>query len=150
MTWTEDLSVFFGGMDAKPVTAGAISGLGYLDHNSEMVFDSSLLNIEHLLTVPTATFGDLSSGDAIVVGGAPYKLETRPRRFGDGAFCRVSLIPVVVTGLRLLLESSIMLDSLTTSGNIDSYAGTGTIDSLTGIGPMALLLETGEPLLLEP
>ena len=131
MTWTEDLSVFFG-MDAKPVTAGAISGQGYLDQNSEMVFDGNLLNIEYLLTVPTASFGNLGSGDSIVVGGAPYKLETRPRRFGDGAFCRVSLIPVVVTSLRLLLESSIMLNSLAT--------GSG----------MALLLENGEPLLLEP
>jgi hypothetical protein len=151
MAFTEDLSVFFdlNGFGV-PVTAGAVSGVGILDQNSELILDREIAIIDYLLTVPTVTFGSLGQGDAITVDGQLYKVEIRPQRFDDGTLCRMPLIKNVATRLCLLLESSIMLDSTTTSGNIDGYIGVGTIDSLTGIGPMALLLENGDPLLLEP
>jgi hypothetical protein len=94
MAWIEDPSAFLG-MDAKPVTAGAISGKGYLDQNSEIILGGEITVIDLLLTVPTATFGSLSYGDLVTVDGTSYKCETQPQRFDDGTFCRV---PLVKTG----------------------------------------------------
>ena len=91
MAWTEDPSIFLG-MDAKPVTAGAISGEGYLDLNSELILGGEINVIDYMLTVPTSLFGTLGYGDAITVDGISYKVETAPMRFDDGVFCRVPLI----------------------------------------------------------
>jgi len=91
MTWIEDPSIFLG-MDAKPVTAGAVSGLGILDQNSEIILGGEITIIDFLLTVPTATFGSLSYGDLVTVDGTSYKCETQPQRFDDGTFCRVPLV----------------------------------------------------------
>jgi hypothetical protein len=92
MTWIEDPSIFLG-MDAKPVTAGAVSGLGILDQNSEIILGGEITIIDYLLTVPTATFGSLAYGDLVTVDGTSYKAETQPQRFDDGMFCRVALVP---------------------------------------------------------
>jgi len=93
MAFTEDLSVF---LDLNgfgvPVVAGAVSGVGILDQNSELILGGEITIIDYLLTVPTATFGSLSYGDAITVDGASYKVETQPQRFDDGTFCRVPLV----------------------------------------------------------
>ena len=93
MAFTEDLSVF---LDLNgfgvPVTAGAVSGVGILDQNSELILGGELTIIDYLLTVPTATFGSLGYGDAITVDGVSYKCETQPQRFDDGTFCRVPLV----------------------------------------------------------
>jgi len=93
MAFTEDLSVF---LDLNgfgvPVVAGAVSGVGILDQNSELILGGEITIIDYLLTVPTATFGSLGYGDAITVDGASYKVETQPQRFDDGTFCRVPLI----------------------------------------------------------
>ena len=93
MAFTEDLSVF---LDLNgfgvPVTAGAVSGVGILDQNSEIILGGELTIIDYLLTVPTATFGGLTYGDLVTVDGVSYKVETQPQRFDDGAFCRVPLV----------------------------------------------------------
>jgi hypothetical protein len=93
MAFTEDLSVF---LDLNgfgvPVVAGAVSGVGILDQNSELILGGEITIIDYLLTVPTATFGSLGYGDAITVDGASYKVETQPQRFDDGTFCRVPLV----------------------------------------------------------
>jgi hypothetical protein len=98
MAFTEDLSVF---LDLNgfgvPVTAGAVSGVGILDQNSEIILGGELTIIDYLLTVPTATFGGLTYGDLVTVDGVSYKVETQPQRFDDGAFCRVPLVPGVGT-----------------------------------------------------
>jgi hypothetical protein len=92
--FTEDLSVF---LDLNgfgvPVTAGAVSGVGILDQNSEIILGGELTVIDYLLTVPTATFGSLGYGSVITVDGTGYKCETQPQRFDDGSFCRVALVP---------------------------------------------------------
>jgi hypothetical protein len=75
------------------VTAGAVSGLGMLDQNSEIILAGEITIIDYLLTVPTATFGSLSYGDLVTVDGVGYKAETQPQRFDDGMFCRVALVP---------------------------------------------------------
>ena len=93
MAFAEDLSVF---LDLNgfgvPVVAGAVSGVGILDQNSELILGGEITIIDYLLTVPTATFGSLGYGDAITVDGASYKVETQPQRFDDGTFCRVPLV----------------------------------------------------------
>jgi hypothetical protein len=94
--FTEDLSVFLN-LDGfgVPVVAGAVSGVGILDQNSEIILGGELTIIDYLLTVPTATFGGLTYGDLVTVNGVSYKVETQPQRFDDGAFCRVPLVPGV-------------------------------------------------------
>jgi hypothetical protein len=98
MAFTEDLSVF---LDLNgfgvPVVAGAVSGVGILDQNSEMILGGEITLIDYLLTVPTALFGNLGYGQAITVGGTSYKVETQPQRFDDGTFCRIPLVPGVGT-----------------------------------------------------
>jgi hypothetical protein len=109
--FTEDLSVFLN-LDGfgVPVVAGAVSGAGILDQNSEIILGGELTIIDYLLTVPTATFGALTYGDLVTVDGVSYKVETQPQRFDDGAFCRVPLVMVnaaannitTLAGLRLV------------------------------------------------
>ena len=103
MAFTEDLSVF---LDLNgfgvPVVAGAVSGVGILDQNSELILGGEITIIDYLLTVPTATFGSLGYGDAITVDGVSYKVETQPQRFDDGTFCRVPLIKSAAVAIPLL------------------------------------------------
>jgi len=91
MAFTESLNPFLADFGV-PVTAGAVSGVGILDQNSEIILGGELTIIDYLLTVPTATFGGLTYGDLVTVDGASYKVETQPQRFDDGAFCRVPLV----------------------------------------------------------
>jgi hypothetical protein len=102
MAWIEDPSTFLG-MDAKPVTAGAVSGVGILDQNSELILGGEITIIDYLLTVPTSTFGSLGYGDAITVDGQSYKVETQPQRFDDGAFCRIPLIKITANDVPVLI-----------------------------------------------
>lgn len=103
-----------------PVTAGAVSGLGILDLNSELILGGEINIIDYMLTVPTATFGSLSYGDAITVDGVSYKVETSPMRFDDGTFCRVALIKsaavanniITLSGLRLVTQDGRYLITL--------------------------------------
>ena len=92
MAFTESLDPFLADFGV-PVTAGAVSGLGMLDQNSEIILGGEITIIDYLLTVPTALFGGLTYGDAITVDGTSYKVEMQPQRFDDGTFCRVPLIP---------------------------------------------------------
>jgi hypothetical protein len=103
MAFTEDLTVF---LDLNgfgvPVVAGAVSGVGILDMNSELILGGEINVINYLLTVPTATFGGLGYGSVITVDGTGYKCETQPMRFDDGAFCRVALVLVPMNGITTL------------------------------------------------
>jgi hypothetical protein len=95
MAFIEDLTVFLD-LDGfgVPVTAGAVSGVGILDVNSELIIDNEIEIIDYLLTVPAATFGNLGYDQAITVGGVSYKCKTKPMRLDDGTFCRIPLIKV--------------------------------------------------------
>jgi len=85
-------------MGAVPVIAGAVTGLGYLDLNSEIIFDKGVTVIDYLLTAQTNLFGSLSYGTAISVGGQAYKVEMEPQRFNDGAFCKIPLAKIDAPG----------------------------------------------------
>jgi hypothetical protein len=104
MAFTEGLSAFLD-LDGfgVPVTAGAVSGVGILDLNSELILGGEINVIDYLLTVPTATFGDLGYGDAITVDGIDYKAETAPMLFDDGRFCRVALVKVTADQVPVLI-----------------------------------------------
>ena len=129
MAFTEDLSVF---LDLNgfgvPVTAGAVSGVGILDLNSELILGGEINMIDYMLTVPTATFGGLGYGSAITVDGQTFKCETEPMRFDDGAFCRVALIKVAAA---------------TVGNNIVTLSG----DRLVTLSGDRLVTLSGNPLL---
>lgn len=92
MAFTEDLSDFLDlSGPGVSVTAGAVSGVGILDANSEMILGSDAVMISYTLTVQTALFGNLKYGDTIVVDGNSYTVERQPSRLDDGAFCTIQL-----------------------------------------------------------
>jgi hypothetical protein len=102
MAFVESLDPFLADFGVA-VTAGAVSGLGILDQNSEMILGGEITVIDLLLTVPTATFGSLSYGDLVTVDGTSYKCETQPQRFDDGSFCRVPLIKITAEQAPVLI-----------------------------------------------
>ena len=108
MAFTESLDPFLADFGVA-VTAGAVSGLGILDQNSEIILGGEITIIDYLLTVPTATFGGLTYGQAVTVGGVNYKAETQPQRFDDGTFCRVALMPVAVAARYLATLSGLAI-----------------------------------------
>jgi hypothetical protein len=75
MAFTEDLDIFldpdgFG----VPVTAGAVSGVGILDVNSELILGDEINMIDYMLTVSTALFGNLGYGSTLVVDGQTLRM----------------------------------------------------------------------------
>ena len=133
MAFTEDLTAF---LDLNgfgvPVTAGAVSGVGILDLNSELILGGEINVIDYMLTVPTALFGTLGYGDAITVDGTSYKVETAPMRFDDGTFCRVPLVPGVGTPPPTAATYLVRIDAASVSTAYVGRAPVGTAESSTG------------------
>ena len=73
------------------VTAGAVSGSGQLDLNSELVLSGQVVSVSYALSCATVLFGSLQYGDLITVDGATYRVQHEPLRIGDGADCIVPL-----------------------------------------------------------
>lgn len=73
------------------VTAGAISGDGLLNQNTETNLAEHGLSIEYTLTCETALFGGLQHGSGIVVDGAGYIVRHEALRVGDGSDCLLML-----------------------------------------------------------
>ena len=73
------------------VTAGAVSGTGQLDQNSELVLSGQVVSVSYALSCATALFGTLQYGDSITVDGATYRVQHEPLRIGDGSDCIVPL-----------------------------------------------------------
>jgi hypothetical protein len=116
MAFTEDLAAFLD-LDGfgVPVTAGAVSGVGILSLESQLGIGGEITFIGCTVTVPTATFGGLSHGNAIAVDGVNYKVAMQPQRFDGGAFCRVPLIPsaaVVATANNITTLAGLRLTTL--------------------------------------
>ena len=74
------------------VTAGAVSGRGFLKINSEVILGGEVTVIDYMLEALTAEFGALGYGQAITVGGESYKVEMQPQRVDTGMWCRIPLI----------------------------------------------------------
>ena len=65
---------FMGGVS---VTAGAVTGRGFLEENKELVFDDGVEIVPWLLKIRTAEFGHLDYNHSVVVDGIAFKA-TRP------------------------------------------------------------------------
>ena len=90
MTFTEDPTLYLADFGVS-CSAGAVSGVGILDQNSETALGGDVVFIPYMLTAETSKFGDLDYGDSITVDGTAYIVEHKPMRIDDGTFCRVSL-----------------------------------------------------------
>ena len=73
------------------VTAGAVSGTGQLDVNSELLMSGQVVSVDYALSCATALFGSLQYGDLITVDGVTYRVQHEPLPIGDGADCIVPL-----------------------------------------------------------
>ena len=73
------------------VTAGAVSGTGQLDVNSELVMSGQVVSVAYALSCATALFGSLQYDDLITVDGVTYRVQHEPLRIGDGADCIVPI-----------------------------------------------------------
>jgi hypothetical protein len=92
------------------VTAGAVSGRGFLKLNSEVILGGDVTVIDYMLEALTAEFGGLGYGQPITVGGESFKVEMQPQRVDTGMWCRIPLIKsaaianniTTLSGLRLV------------------------------------------------
>lgn len=73
------------------VTAGAISGIGVLDENSQITLQGQAIIVNHALTCRTDLFGSLQHGAAITVNGEIFKVDHEPMRVADGTYCVIPL-----------------------------------------------------------
>ena len=73
------------------ITAGAVSGIGHLDVNSELILNGQVVMIDYAVTCRTDLFGALTYGSAVTVNGVAYKVIHEPLRVADGVFCVVPL-----------------------------------------------------------
>lgn len=91
MTIADDASLYLADFGVS-VTAGAVSGLGLLDQNSQMVIGDQVVSIDYGLTCEVALFGGLTYGSAITIDGDNYQVRHEPMRLDDGTFCIVPLV----------------------------------------------------------
>jgi hypothetical protein len=101
------------------VTAGAVSGTGQLDQNSELVLSGQVVSVSYALSCATALFGTLQYGELITVDGSTYRVQHEPLRIGDGADCIVPLeydgTPAETIGL-ILANTMISSNTVITLG----------------------------------
>ena len=130
------------------VTAGAISGLGILDVNAEVILDGQVHNFQYALTCRADLFGGLQYMTAINVNGVAFQVRREPTPIDDGAFVIAELQRVTV--LQPTAKTVIDLDGGTAPGGYtpsnvpqliaDYDGGTPTFDILNGND-----LDGGEP-----
>jgi len=90
VNFTADIDLFLADFGV-PITAGAISGMGIYDKDSEIIISGDVVRLNHSIKVRTDLFGSLSFGDSINVDGSYYIVEHEPMRSSDGLF---SVIPL--------------------------------------------------------
>ena len=90
MTISDDATLFLADFGVS-VTAGAVSGLGILDQNSEMLLGDQVVSVDYALTCQASLFGGLNYGSAISVAGVNYQVRHAPMRLDDGTFVVVPL-----------------------------------------------------------
>lgn len=91
------------------VVWGAISGVGILEQNSEMVLSDQVITVEYALhNLPTAEFGGLSYGDAVTIDGVLYEVRHEALKVGDGQFCMVPLTRSTEEELTVILDGDFL------------------------------------------
>lgn len=73
------------------VTAGTVTGRGFLRMPSEYVHNERVITDEYVLQAETALFGTLGYNDSITVEGVAYTVREQPLKVDDGTFCLVLL-----------------------------------------------------------
>jgi len=107
VNFTADLDLFLADFGV-PVTAGAISGMGIYDKDSEIIISGDVVRLNHSIKIRTDLFGSLNYGDSITVNGSYFTVEHEPMRSSDGAF---SVVPLkLATGFTDLLTYLITED----------------------------------------
>ena len=102
------------------VTAGAVTGRGFLKMNSEMLLGDQIISIDYALSCETSIFGALAYGESITVDGQRYEVRHEPMRQDDGTFCLVPLSKatlasnnvVTLDGLRLVTQDGRYLTTI--------------------------------------
>lgn len=110
------------------VTAGAISGIGMLDQNSQISLQGQVIMVNYALTCRTDLFGSLQHGSALTIAGEVFKVDHEPIRFADGMYC---VIPLE----RLQGYEAEVADIVLNSEDADSedtiaYAGGGQVTNI--------------------
>lgn len=73
------------------IATDAISGIGILDANSELILQGQVVSVDYSVTCRTELFGGLQYGQLLSVAGETFKVLHEPMRFADGSFCVVPL-----------------------------------------------------------
>jgi hypothetical protein len=116
--------VAFDRLGSVSVTAGAVSGQGFLKQNSEMLLGDQVVSVDYALTCEVVLFGGLSYGSNIIVDNVNYQVRHEPMRLDDGTFCVVPLAKlapdVTASGGRL---RTMALDDLSDVALVNPVAG---------------------------
>jgi hypothetical protein len=102
MAISDDASLFLADFGVS-VTAGAVSGLGILDQNSEMLLGDQVVSVDYALTCQASLFGALDYGSSITVAGNSYEVRHQPMLQDDGTFCVVPLAKVAADQVPVLI-----------------------------------------------
>jgi len=121
MAISDDASLYLADFGVS-VIAGAVSGLGLLDQNSQMVIGDQVVTIDYGLTCEVALFGSLSYDESISVDGNSYKVRHEPMRLDDGTFCIVPLAKATelasnittLAGWQLITQDMVYINTLAT------------------------------------
>jgi hypothetical protein len=90
MQFTEDLDLFFADF-GKPVTAGAVSGLGILESSGEYIHNARAIDDHPVLRCQTSQFGSLGYKSSLTYDGQNYLVLEKPMPIDDGQMCLVLL-----------------------------------------------------------
>ena len=88
--FAEDLDIFLQDFGVS-IKAGAISGMGILDINADVVLGGQVVNFDYALTCRADLFGQLSYLSNISVNGVYYEVKNEPISIDDGSFVIIPL-----------------------------------------------------------
>ena len=100
------------------VTAGAVSGQGFLVMPGQLIMDGSVISTDYALTTLASDFGNLIYGASITVNGVLYTVRDN-RLLDDGGFCEMSL-------QKVFTDSGLVTDAVIDGGGPGSVYSTGT------------------------
>jgi len=103
-------------MGSVSVTAGAVTGQGFLKQNSEMLLGGEVISIDFALQCETSIFGSLAFGDSVTVDGSSYQVRYEPMLQDDGTFCVVPLSEVSPPFGGLAYNAAVTVNSVVVCG----------------------------------
>ena len=73
----------------QPLVVGAVSGVGVLSRNTQILLDDQLVYEGDSILSTMALCGQLGYGSTLTLDGVAYVVQSEPYRSGDGITCRV-------------------------------------------------------------